>query len=89
MHFNSPLTNIPILFESASASAIVWVVRTTDAYFFSYETLEIISHILCLASGSIPVEGSSSKRIGGFPIIAYATINFLLFPPLYDPATLS
>jgi len=35
-----------------------------------------------LAFGSIPVDGSSIKTIGGFPIIAIATDSFHLFPPL-------
>ena len=39
-------------------------------------------HINHFAFGSIPVEGSSRKTIGGFPIIAIATHSFLLFPPL-------
>jgi len=43
-------------------------------------------HINLLASGSIPVDGSSKKTIGGFPIIAIATDNFLLFPPDNYPA---
>ena len=33
------------------------------------------------ASGSIPVDGSSSNIIGGLHINAIATDNFLLFPP--------
>ena len=39
-----------------------------------------------LASGSIPVEGSSKKITGGFPKVAIATYNFLLFPPDKVPA---
>ena len=34
-----------------------------------------------MAYGSTPVEGSSRKIMGGFPIIAIDTDNFLLFPP--------
>lgn len=52
-----------------------------DDYLRSVAILEMTFHINLLASGSIPVEGSSKKTIGGFPIIAIATLNFLLFPP--------
>jgi hypothetical protein len=50
-------------------------------YFLYVAILEITFHINLLASGSIPVDGSSKNTIGGFPIIAIATDNFLLFPP--------
>jgi hypothetical protein len=59
-----------ILFERVSASSIMWVVIITEAYFLVVEILEMTFHISCLASGSIPVDGSSNNRIGGLPIIA-------------------
>lgn len=43
----------------------------------------ITFHIYLLARGSIPVEGSSKNTIGGLPIIATASDNLRLFPPLY------
>jgi len=42
-------------------------------------------HMNRLASGSIPVEGSSRKTMGGLPIMAMATESFLLLPPLNYP----
>ena len=44
--------------------------------------LLITSQSSLLASGSIPDDGSSRKRIGGLPIRAMAVLNFRLFPPL-------
>ena len=72
---------IPIFVQSASASSIECVVRITVLYFLSVDMFEMIVHIKRLACGSTPVEGSSSKRIGGFPINAMAHYNFRLFPP--------
>lgn len=37
-----------------------------------------------LVAGSIPVVGSSRRRIGGLPTSAIAVLNFLLLPPLYQ-----
>ena len=51
-------------------------------------SLWITAHINLLASGSIPVDGSSNKTIGGLHIIEIATDNFLLFPPDNLPANL-
>ena len=42
-----------------------------------------VSHIWCLATGSIPVDGSSRKITEDFPIRAIAVFNLRLFPPLY------
>jgi len=36
----------------------------------------------------MPADGSSSKIIGGFPIVAIATESLRLFPPLSVPAGL-
>ena len=47
---------------------------------------EITVHINRFAWGSTPVEGSSSRMIGGLPIRAIAHCSFLLFPPLNVPA---
>ena len=46
----------------------------------------MIFHTNRLASGSMHAEGSSSKIMGGSPIIAMATESLLLFPPLSVPA---
>jgi len=72
---------IPILVDNASASSIEWVVRTIDDCFLRVATLLMTVHMNLLAYGSIPVDGSSKKIIGGLPNIAIATDNFLLFPP--------
>lgn len=72
---------IPIFVQSASASSIECVVRITVLYFLSVDMFEMIVHIKRLACGSTPVEGSSSKTIGGLPIKAIAHYNFRLFPP--------
>lgn len=45
-------------------------------------------HINLLATGSIPVHGSSKNTIDGSPIVAIATDNFLLLPPDKLPAIL-
>lgn len=89
MHWKFPLTMMPNLEDKASASSIEWVVRMTVAFFFSVATLEMTLHMNLLAFGSMPVEGSSRKIIRGFPIIAIATDNFLLFPPDKVPDNLS
>jgi len=57
-----------------------------EDYFLSVEILEITFHMNLLASGSIPVEGSSKNITGGLPKVAIATYNFLLFPPDNVPA---
>ena len=62
-------------------TSIECVVKMIDDLFLSVEILEITSHMNLRAWGSIPVDGSSKKTIGGFPIIAIDTDNFLLFPP--------
>ena len=41
-----------------------------------------VSHNSLLATGSIPVVGSSRKTTGGSPISEIAVLNFLLLPPL-------
>jgi len=74
--------------ESASASSIECVVKMIEDYFLLVAILDITSHINLLASGSIPVDGSSRNTIGGLPIIAIATDNFLLFPPDNYPASI-
>ena len=50
-------------------------------YFLLVAILDMTFHMNLLASGSIPVDGSSRNTIGGLPIIAMATDSFLLFPP--------
>lgn len=62
------------------------VVKMMEDCFLLVEILEIMSHMNLLAPGSIPVEGSSKNTMGGFPIMAIATDNFLLFPPDKVPA---
>lgn len=80
-HFKDPFTIIAIFVDNASASSIEWVVRITVESFLLAETSDITFHIFLLASGSIPVEGSSKNMIGGFPNKARATDNLRLFPP--------
>ena len=81
-HLNSPFTIIPIFVAKASASSIECVVKTTDDFFRKVDILEITVHMNLLAIGSIPVEGSSRKTIGGLPINAIATDSLRLLPPL-------
>ena len=45
-------------------------------------TLDRASQSILLATGSIPVVGSSRNTMGGSPIRAMAVLNFLLLPPL-------
>ena len=87
-HLKVPFTMIVNFVHSASASSIEWVVKITEDYLRFVEILEITFHMNRLASGSIPVEGSSRNTIGGFPSIAIATESFLLLPPEYVPAHL-
>lgn len=84
-----PLTMIPNLVESASASSIECVVKMIVDCFFYEAILEMIFHMNLLALGSIPVDGSSRKIMLGFPIIAIATESFLLLPPDNVPDNLS
>ena len=70
-----------IFVERASASSIEWVVSMIEDYLRSVAIRDITFHMNLLASGSIPVEGSSKNTMGGLPIIAIATLSFLLFPP--------
>jgi len=71
---------MPILVHRNSASSIKCEVRST-ADDFCTEIFLTTYHMNLLASGSIPADGSSSKIIGGFPIIAIPTESFLLLPP--------
>ena len=51
-------------------------------------TLVRASQSILLATGSIPVVGSSRNTMGGSPIRAMAVLNFLLLPPLFNRHTL-
>ena len=88
IHLKLPLTIIASLDDKASAYYIEWVVNNTVECFFYVDILDITLHINLLAFGSIPVDGSSKKIMLGFPIIAIATDNFLLFPPDKEPDSL-
>ncbi len=79
---------MPNLVDSAYASSIEWVVKMTVDCFFSVEIRDITFHMNLLALGSMPVDGSSKNSMFGFPIIAIATDNFLLFPPDSAPDNL-
>lgn len=74
------------LVESASASSIECVVKIIEASLLFVAIADITFHMNRLASGSIPVEGSSSKITGGFPIMAIPTESLRLFPPDNSPA---
>jgi hypothetical protein len=64
------------------------VVIITELFFLYVDIFDTIVHMNLLAFGSTPVLGSSKKIIGGLPINAIATDNFLLFPPLrFDAKT--
>lgn len=45
-------------------------------------TRDIVSQSCLLATGSIPVVGSSKKTIGGSPTKATAVLSLRLLPPL-------
>lgn len=75
-----PLTMMPILVQRNSASSIRCEVSST-ADDFCTEIFFTIYHMNLLASGSIPADGSSSKMIGGLPIMAIPTESFRLLPP--------
>ena len=77
---------MPILWQSVSASSIECVVIITLLFFPILEDLWIIDHINLLASGSIPVDGSSNKTIWGLPKSEIATDNLRLLPPDNLPA---
>ena len=47
-------------------------------------TRAMVSQSCLLATGSIPVVGSSKKTIGGSPIRATAVLNLRLLPPLRE-----
>lgn len=72
---------MPIFVHSASASSIEWVVRITVLCLRRVEMFEIRVHMKRLACGSTPVEGSSSKTIGGLPMRAMAHWSLRLLPP--------
>ena len=72
---------IPIFVERASASSMECVVKMTALFFLYWDILATTDHMKRLALGSMPAEGSSSKIMGGFPIMQIATDNFLLLPP--------
>jgi len=74
------------LSASASASSIEWVVMTTPEPFLNF-LMEF--HMNRLASGSMPVLGSSSRMALGLPMREQATMSFLLLPPENRPARLS
>ena len=78
---------MPILLHKVSASSIECVVIITLLFFPNFEVLCIIDHINLLASGSIPVDGSSNKTICGLHKREIATDNLRLFPPDNLPAT--
>ncbi len=80
IHTNYPLTNIPILLHSDSASDIEWVVNITVACFYLILVI-MVSHKLLRAYGSKPVDGSSKYYILGAAINAIATLSLRLFPP--------
>ena len=46
------------------------------------------SHMNRLLTGSIPVDGSSMKMMGGLPIMAMPTESLRLLPPESSPASL-
>ena len=72
--------------HKASASSIEWVVKTIQDYFFYVATLEITSHINLLATGSIPVDGSSKNITFGLPKLYnyYLTLPLLLIISFYS-----
>mmetsp|Transcript_81692 Transcript_81692/g.231654 ORF Transcript_81692/g.231654 Transcript_81692/m.231654 type:complete len:208 (-) Transcript_81692:273-896(-) len=86
MHLSAPSTKIEILPQSASASSMLWVVKTIE---LSSPSRAMTCHIRRLLTTSIPVDGSSRNITSGPPRVAMATLSLRLLPPLSEPATLS
>mmetsp|Transcript_29171 Transcript_29171/g.72121 ORF Transcript_29171/g.72121 Transcript_29171/m.72121 type:complete len:213 (-) Transcript_29171:1404-2042(-) len=82
-HEKRPPTMMPMRLHSASHSSMEWEVSTMVRP--AVEAL-MTSHMNRRASGSIPVEGSSSSTTAGSPMRAMATESLRLLPPLYVPA---
>ena len=82
-HLNCPPTMIPMRLHSASHSSIECDVSTMVR---PLVLAEMTSHMNRRASGSMPVDGSSSKTTAGSPINAMATESLRLLPPEYVPA---
>lgn len=76
-----PLAIIPTLLHRASISSIVCDVITIEVFLLTLDILVMIFHNDFLASGSIPVLGSSRNTINGYPITAIHNDNFHLLPP--------
>lgn len=74
----NPSVNQSLLFQRPSAN--LCDVITIDRP--SARTFESASHNNLLATGSIPVVGSSRKTTGGSPTRDIAVLNFRLLPPL-------
>mmetsp|Transcript_279 Transcript_279/g.948 ORF Transcript_279/g.948 Transcript_279/m.948 type:complete len:200 (+) Transcript_279:692-1291(+) len=85
-HEKLPPTMIPMRLHSASHSSMECDVSTMVLPFV---LAEITSHMNRRASGSIPVDGSSSSTTAGEPTSAIATDSFRLLPPEYVPACFS
>ena len=78
---NLPFIKIPILEHNDSAYLIECVVSTIDVLSFFTDCDKLFQRYL-LEIGSTPDDGSSKNIMDGLAIIAIATHNFLLFPPL-------
>mmetsp|Transcript_17864 Transcript_17864/g.39400 ORF Transcript_17864/g.39400 Transcript_17864/m.39400 type:complete len:317 (-) Transcript_17864:2923-3873(-) len=74
-----PMMNIRVL--SASASSILCVEISTALRPRADATPLITDHMNRLATGSMPLLGSSMKITGGSPMVAMATLSLRLFPP--------
>mmetsp|Transcript_41471 Transcript_41471/g.71940 ORF Transcript_41471/g.71940 Transcript_41471/m.71940 type:complete len:223 (+) Transcript_41471:536-1204(+) len=85
---NRPFTMTPIREQRASASSIECVVRITLQAASSAVIRAITFHMNRLATGSMPVLGSSRNTIEGSPTVATATLSLRLFPPERLPAVL-
>ncbi len=78
MHVTSGDTIIPMRWQSASASSMEWVVKTTVVVRAHAST---ISQISLRTSGSRPVVGSSRNTTFGFPSSAIAMESRRRSPP--------
>lgn len=81
LHIIVPLISIPTLLHIRYASAMEWVVNTTDAsLYYALATNIYCTSILDL--GSSPVVGSSMNNLLDPPIKQIPICTFLLSPPL-------
>lgn len=71
-----------VLFSTASGMDDTHLCDVITMHRPSARTRDSASHNSLLATGSMPVVGSSKNTTGGSPTNDMAVLNFRLFPPL-------